>query len=356
MPGYGFRLYTVKLVAAPNKSKAVPFDKCGALGDQHVSVWVRRALTLLEGYGPLTGPPVLHHAVDEDQVEAISTYVREPGRGEYRTDFTWHSDGPMARIMFSVNYGRTGKVSVGVVPGEPMKLAHVPTGDPYRGILYLPPTGTLGLLALESVPSAPNPQRMLNAWFARAAVDLQAEDQAALAGVTLPPGVKADPQPFKLNFNQYPNVARVEKAVKNNAAAKVVLRRDEVDGQGMPKDEQVVVSATLRNEKKRNAAAGMAGNLVRKAFGKLDEGEDAITLDDLEELVDGSLSGIEWTEGYIQIDDESGLKKIGIDHVDQYFVYPFGSATPLSRTAFERAVAAEVVDLQSVLKIELDLA
>lgn len=356
MAGYGFRLYTVKLVSGANKSRPIPFDACGALGDQHVSVWVRRALKLLEGYGPLTGAPVMHHAADEDELPAISTYVRTPTRGEYRTDFVWHSESPATRIAFTLYYGRTGKVSVGVVPGTPMKLDHVPTGDPYRGILYLPPGGTVGLLALESVPSAPNPQRMLNAWLARAAVDLQQEDRAALADYEPDEGTKVNPLPFKLNFNQYPNVARVEKAVKNNPAAKVVLRRDEVDGAGTPKDEQVVISSTLRSEKKRNAAAEMAGTMVRKAFGKLGDDEDLVTLDDLEELVDGSLTGIEWTEGYIQIDDETGLKRVGLDHVDQYFIYPVGSATPLSTPGFEKAVAKEVVDLQSVLKIELDLA
>ncbi|WP_418063180.1 hypothetical protein [Pimelobacter simplex] len=356
MAGYGFRLYTVKLVAGANKSKAVPFDKCGALGDEHVSVWLRRAFALLESYDPLTGPPVMHHAVDEDELPDIASYVREPSRGEYRTDFVGHSDAPSTRLSFSLYYGRTGKVSVGVVPDSPMRLDHVPTGDAYRGILYLPPTGTLGLLALESVPSAPNPQRMLNAWLARAAIDLMEEDTASLRGVTLPEGVKANPQPFKLNFNQYPNLARIEKAVKNNPAAKVVLRRDEVDGAGTPTDEQVVITSTLRSQEKRDNAATMARNLVRKAVGKLDDDEDAITLEDLEELVDGSLEGIEWTEGYIQIDDETGLKKIGVDHVDQYFIYPVNSATPLKAAAFEKAVAKEVVDLQSLLGIELDLA
>lgn len=352
MSGYGYRLYTVKLVSAARKSKAIEFDKCGASGDEHVSVWVRRALTLLESYGPFTGAPHQLHAVDEDGLPEIETYVVRPTRGQYRTNFVGHTKAPVTRIRFSLEYGRTGKVSVGVTDDGSIPLDHIPTGDRYRGILYLPPTGTLGLLALESVPSAPNPQRMMNAWLARAAVDLAAED---LARVTDENREAVRPQAFKLNFNQYPNIDRIEKAVQNNPAAKVVLRREHIDGQGIPSDDQIVLSSTLRSQKKKNAAAKVAGNLVRKVTGQLAEDEEPVTVEALEELVDGSLEGIEWTEGYIQIDDASGLKKIGLEKIDKFFVYPIGSSVPLNDKKFEMAVAKEVVSLQSVLGLDLDL-
>lgn len=356
MAGYGFRLYTVKLVNQSKKSKAIDFDKCGMFGDQHVSVWVRRLLTHLEGFGPLTGPPVLHHAVDETQLPGIDTYVRAPKHGEYRTDFVSHKDAPATRIFFKLRYGRTGKVTVGVQDGGPLPLAHVPTGDEYRGILYLPATGSKGLLALEAVPSAPNPQRMLNMWLARAAVEMEAEDRAVLAGMTLQPGQKAEPHPFKLNFNQYPNVERVEKAVRNSPAAKVVLKRQTIDGAAVRTSDDIYLSSTLASESKRNKGAAMAGRMVRKITGHLGDDEDEVTIEEMEELVDGSLDGIEWTEAYIQIDDETGLKKIGLEQMDKFFVYPLRATGRASDEVFERAVASEVVDLRAKLDIELDLS
>lgn len=354
MSGYGFRLYTVKLVSARGKSKAIEFDKCGLDRDQHVSVWVRRALTLLEQQKPLTGPPVNHHAIDEESLVPIASYVREPNRGEYRTKFVSHTPAPPTRIRFRLEYGRTGKVSVGVQDGETLPLSHIPTGDPYRGILYLPKIGTKGLLALESVPSAPNPQRMLNAWLTRAALDLEVEDRSSAAASA---DDEHEPLAFKLNFNQYPNIERIEKAVKQNAAAKVVLRKDIIDGAGTAiSEEEVKLTSTLSSQSKRNAAAKLAGGMVRRLIGKAAASEDPVTLSDLEELVDGSLEGIEWTEGYIQIDDATGVKNIGLDKIDKFFVYPVGSAVPLSDQKFEQAVAKEVVDLQAALGLELDLA
>jgi hypothetical protein len=356
MSGYGFRLYTVKLVTGRQKSKAVEFDKCGWRGDQHVGVWVRRLLEYLETFGALTGPPQQWHAVDEDEPPAISTYVRQSNRGEYRTKFLGHTTSPTTRIRFRLEYGRTGKVSVGVQDGNSLPLSHIPTGDVYRGILYLPETGTKGLLALESVPSAPNPQRMLNAWLARAALDMKVEDESEISNMSAVDAQGADPHPFKLNFNQYPNIERIEKAVANNSAAKVVLRKDMIDGGATQTDEQVILSSTLTSQKKRSEAAKMAGNMVRHITRQAADNDPPVTLEDLETLVDGSLEGIEWTEGYIQIDDETGLKKIGLEKVDKFFVYPVGSATPLSDTKFEQAVAREVVDLQAKLGLQLNLA
>lgn len=357
MSGYGFRLYTVKLVNGRGKSKAIDFGECGMRGDEHVSVWLRRAFTLLEEYDKgLVGTPINWVAADETEPPAIETYVKEPTRGQYRTAFLKHTDRPATRIRFTLNYGRTGKVSVGLDPDGPLPLGHIPTGDPYRGILYLPPSGTLGMLAIESVPNAPNPTRMLNNWLARAGFDLVLEDADSLEALGPEEIAGAKPQPFKLNFNQYPNIARVEKAVASSQTAKVVLKKQNVDGGATATDEEVIISSTLRTQPKRQSAAKMAGMLVRKAVGKLDEGEEPITLDDLEELVDGDLEGIDWTEGYIQIDDESGLKKIGLEKIDKFFVYPCHSATPLSFNAFEKAVARELAGLQRVLKLDLDLA
>lgn len=356
MSGYGFRLYTVKLVTGRQKSKAVEFDRCGWKGDQHVSVWVRRLLEHLESFGPLTGPPQQWHADDEDAPPEISTYVRTPTRGEYRTKFLTHTNAPTTRIRFSLEYGRTGKVSVGVQDGTSLPLSHIPTGDVYRAILYLPKGGTKGLLALESIPSAPNPSRMLNAWFTRAALDLREQDEQLIATLDPEKAEGANPHPFKLNFSQYPNIDRIEKAVAGNNAAKVVLRKDVVDGQGTKSDEQVILSSTLHSQTKRSAAAKMASSMVRRLTHQAEPDEEPITLEDLETLVDGSLDGIEWTEGYIQIEDESGMKKIGLEVIDKFFVYPVGSAVPLSDTKFEQAVAKEVVGLQAKLGLELDLA
>lgn len=359
MSGYGFRLYTVKLVNGRSKSKAIDFGACGVFGDEHVSVWLRRAFTLLEQYDKgLVGAPIRWVAEDEDKTElpSIKSYVKEPTRGEYRTAFLAHTKNPATRIRFTMNYARTGKVSVGLDEDGSIPLGHIPTGDTYRGILYLPFSGTKGVLALESVPSAPNPTRMLNAWLARAAIDLAAEDEEAVKLMDADLKKQAKPQPYKLNFNQYPNIERIEKAVKNSKTAKVVLKKESVDGAAQPHDEDVVISSTLRTAPKRQTAAKMAGGLVRKALNKLDEDEDPVTIDDLEELVDGRLDGIEWTEGYIQIEDDSGLKKIGLEHIDKFFIYPCNSATPLKNKRFEKAVAKELEGLQRVLEVDLDLA
>lgn len=357
MSGYGFRLYTVKLVSGRGKSKPIDFGECGLFGDEHVSVWLRRAFTLLEKFDKgLVGTPINWVAADESEPPAISTYVKSPNRGEYRTAFLSHSATPATRLRFTINYGRTGKVSVGLDSSGPVPLGHIPTGDAYRGILYLPLTGDLGVLAIESVPNAPNPTRMLNNWLARAGFDLSLQDEEALSGIAEDAAVGAKPQPFKLNFNQYPNIARVEKAVESSKTAKVVLKKQRVDGGSTATDEDVIISSTLRTQRKRQSAAKMAGGLVRKALGRLDEGEEPITLEDLEELVDGDLDGIDWTEGYIQIDDESGLKKIGLEKIDKFFVYPCHSATPLTFDDFEREVAKEVRGLQRVLKVDLDLS
>lgn len=360
MSGYGFRLYTVKLVNGSNKSKAIDFSKCGMKGDQHVSVWVRRALDLLEGYQPLTGYPLLEFAVDEDasDLPTIKSYVVPPKRGQYRTDFVSHTASPITRIRFTIYYGRTGKVTVGVQDGQPLPLAHIPTGDAYRGILYLPATGEKGLLALESVPSAPNPQRMLNKWLARAAIDLAMEDQVVID--TMDPEKVAQDKlkavPFKLNFNQYPNVDRIEKAVNQSKTAKVVFRQDGISGGGVKGDEGVTVTSTLHQEKRRKKAGKLAKNMLRGVLGQLEDDEEPVTLEELEELVEGSLDGFEWSDAYIQIDDETGLKKIGLEKVDKYFIYPTGSGTPLSDKKFEQAVAREVVDLQAALGLDLDLS
>jgi hypothetical protein len=347
----------VKLVNGRGKSKPIDFGECGMRGDEHASIWLRRAFTLLEKYDKgLVGTPINWVAADESEPPAIETYVKEPTRGQYRTAFLKHSKTPSTRIRFTINYGRTGKVSVGLDPDGPVPLGHIPTGDAYRGILYLPRSGTMGMLAIESVPNAPNPTRMLNNWLARAGFDLALEDVESLEGLDPGETEGAKPQPFKLNFNQYPNIARVEKAVENSQTAKVVLKKQNVDGGATPTDEEVIISSTLRTQPKRQSAARMAGLLVRKAVGKLEDDEEPISLEDLEELVDGDLDGIDWTEGYIQIDDESGLKKIGLEKIDKFFVYPCHSATPLKFNAFEKAVAKELVGLQRVLQLDLDLA
>lgn len=357
MAGYGFRLYTVKLVSGYQKSKAIDFDKCGPSGDQHVSVWVRRVLAHLESFKPLTGPPVLVHAVDETHADMapIEEYVREPTRGQYRTKFVEHTKTPLTRIRFTIQYGRTGKVELGLQDDGALALSHIPTGDKYRGVLYLPATGQRGLLALESVPNAPNPQRMINRWLARAALDLQAGDLEAVEKLTPEEQAKVKPMPFKLNFNQYPNLERIEKAVANSPAAKVVLRKDTIDGGGTQSDDEIVLSSTL-GQAKRKQAATIAGTMYRKVAGKLADGEQPVTIDDLEDLVEGTLDGIEWTEGYIQVEDETGLKKIGLEHIDKFFVYPLGASSPLSDKKFEQKVALEVSGLQSTLGIDLDFS
>jgi hypothetical protein len=356
MSGYGFRAYTVKLVGASKKSKAIQLNQCGMEGNEHVSVWIRRALTLLESYDPLTGPAVLAQATDEDSIPPISSYVRKPAHNEVRIKFVEHTDSPDNRIRFTINFGRTGKVSVGVEDGRTMQLGHIPTGDQYRGILYLPKAGAKGLMALESVPSAPNPARMVNNWLARAAVDLMAEDLATIATSSEGNAKGLKPQPFKLNFRQYPNIARIEKAVQHAKAAKVVLKRQAFDGGGTPKIEDLVISSSLRSAARRKTAAEIAGGLVRKATGQLADGEEAVTLNDMEKLLDAEFGGVAWTEGYIQVDDELGLKKIGFEHIDRFFVYPVGSMVQQTADEFEQSVAREIVGLQAALGLDLDLS
>lgn len=356
MSGYGFRLYTVKLVAGVKKSKAIDLAQCGMSGDEHASVWIRRLLSLLESHGPLTGPPINVMAIDETEQDLapISSYVRRPNRGEYRTRFLDHTTSPAGRILFRFQYARTGKVTVGIDDEQTIPLGHIPTGDSYRALLYLPASGPKGVLALESIPSAPNPSRMINNWLARAALDVVLEDQEVAAKAK--PEAKLKPQAFKLNFNQYPNIDRIQKAVENDTTAKVVLKRDKIDGEGRPVDDAMVLSSTLRSQNKRTTAGKLAGTMVRRFVGGLGDDEEPVSIDDLESLIDGSLDGIEWTEGYIQVDDETGLKKIGLDHIDKFFIYPVGSNVAPTDKKFEQAVAKEVVGLQSVLGVDLDLS
>lgn len=355
MPSYGFRLYTVKLVAGFGKAKPIEFDKCGKDQAQHVGTWMRRAFATLEGYGPLTKMPQQRHA-EGDVLPLISSYEQDGDRDDPRTNFHSHTASPTTRIRFEFNYGRVGRFpyAFGRTEADDIPLKDHATGHRYRGLLYLPKAGTNGVLALESIPSSAHPVESLNAWLARAAADVAAEDAAAIEALPVEQLDGLAALPYKLNFTQFANLARLEKMIKESADAELVLRKTVISSSGKAKTEKLKLVHHIETKGERAAAVGVAHKLYGKIVNA--DGETA-GLAELEGLAPGDVSGFEFNDGYIKLDDGSGgSKKIGVDKVDKYFEYSIGSSVRPSSTKWEQAVAKEVVSLQGFLKVELDVS
>lgn len=358
MAGYGFRLYEVKLVAGWGKSKAIPFNACGCDRKQHVGAWMRRVFDTLESYGPLTKMPQ-QRVGDGDSLPPISAHADPGEQNDPRVDFSKHTASPATRIRFEFNYGKVGQTpfAIGDTPGSYTDLRDKAAGHTYRGLLYLPATGDKGVLALETIPSNAHPVEALNAWLARAAVDVAAEDQA---GIDLLPPEQQEAlhaTPFKLNFNQVVNYERLEKMIKSAADVELVLRKTTVDGNGKRSKEKFRLTSKIETNAERNKAVQVAKDLFKKVVGDGDGDGNTAGMVELADLAPGDVGGLPFNDGYIKVDDgKSGSKKIGVDTVDKYFEYPVGSTTQLDAEKWEQKVAAEVVSLQTLLKADLDVS
>lgn len=356
MSGYGFRLYEVKLVAGRGKSKAIEFDKCGLDRKQHVGTWIRRVLDKLESYDALDQMPEARHAVDTP-LKAIEAHLQAGQHDDPRIDFHQHTATPATRIRFEFSYGRIGRVpfAIGDTPATYLDLKKHAAGNRYRGLLYLPPDGYKGLLALETIPSSAHPIESLNAWLARAAIEIAAEDATAVAAKPEAEREGLDPAPFKLNFKQLVNYERLSKMIKETSDVEVVLRRTTI-GKGSKKNsEKVRLVTKIDTVAERNKAVQVAQSLYGKVVGHDTDGTAGLA--ELESLAPGDVSGLEFNDGYIKVDDgNNGVKKIGIDTMDRYFNYPVGSAQQLPAAKWEQRVAAEVVSLQTLMGVELDVS
>lgn len=356
MSGYGFRLYEVKLVAGWGKSKAIEFDKCGLDGKQHVGTWMRRVLAKLESFDALDQMPQARHAEDTP-LKPIDEHLRTGQRDDPRIDFHEHTTNPATRIRFEFSYGRIGRVpfAIGDTPAAWLDLKRHAAGNRYRGLFYLPSDGFKGLLALETIPSSAHPVESLNAWLARAAVEVFNEDVSAVAAK--PEGERDGlrPAPFKLNFKQLVNYERLSKMIKETSDVELVLRRTTI-GKGSKKNsEKVRLVTKIDTQVERHKAVQVAQSLYGKVVGTDDD--DTAGLAELESLVPSDVSGLEFNDGYIKVDDgNNGVKKIGIDTIDRYFNYPVGSSLQLPSDKWEQRVAAEVVSLQTLMGVELDVS
>jgi hypothetical protein len=353
--GYGFRLYEVKLVGGSGKSKPIEFDKCGLDRTQHVSTWLRRVFTKLEGYQSLSKMPQQRPAVD-DPLPDIRDHEQPGTHADPVVDFHDHTKTPATRIRFEFSYGRVGRVpfALGPTPDDYIDLQNRATGHRYRGILYLPPDGTVGLLALETIPSSAHPIESLNAWLARAAVEVAAEDAATVAALAEADRDGLEPAPFKLNFKQLVNLERLSKMIKETSDVELVLRRTIIGAGGKKTAEKVRMVSKIETVAERNKAVAVARKLYEKTVG---ESQDLVGMAELESLAPGDVAGLEFNDGYIKVDDgNNGVKKVGIDVMDRYFNYPIATTTRPTTKKWEHGVAAEVVSMQALLGVELDVS
>ena len=355
MSGYGFRLYTVKVVRGGGKSKAVPLDQVGRDQKQHIGTWVRRLLDELEDYDALTQMPARRHAEGET-LRAISDHLGTGDRDDPRVDFHEHTKTPTSRIRFEFSYGRLGRVpfAIGDTPADFVDLRQHAAGHRYRGLFYFPKAGEVGVLALETIPSSAHPVESLNAWLARAALDVAFKDSDDI--LALPEAERAglEAVPFKLNFSQVVNYGRLEKMIKETSDVELVLRKTSISKGATAESEKIRLVTKIDTLSERNRAVKVA----HKLFDRISkEGDEAAGMVELEGLAPGDVSDLEFNDGYIKVDDgNNGVKKIGIDAMDRFFIYPVGSSVQLKALEWEKRVAAEVVSLQGLLGVELEVS
>ena len=355
MSGYGFRLYKVKVVKGWGKSSAVQVNKVGMDQAHHAGSWVRRAITELEKYEALTQMP--QQSVGEGEViRPMAAHVCPGTQDDPRVSFVRHSATPITRIRFEFSFGHLGRVplALGETAALNHDLRHHAAGHTYRGVFYFPTSGKAGVLALETIPNAPNPIDALNAWLARSAVDLADADAAHILALPESEREGLESIPYKLNFSQFVNYARLEKMIEETSDVELVLRKTSISEGSSKGSETVRLVSKIDTKAKRRSAVEVARELFRI---NSDEDEDEVAaMAELEGLAPGDVSALEFNDGYIKVDDgKNGVKKIGLGRMDRFFVYPLGPQR-LTSTRWEQRVAAELVSMQGLLGVELDVS
>ena len=359
---YGFRLYSVRMVKGVMGSKPVPFEQCGADGKGHLSDWLERVLTELETHETLTKMPVLRVGQGATRPSIGSHSSVAPERGDPQVRWRSHTTKP-TKILFEIQYGTVGRFAVAMAQKakDDADISDKAASHVFRGILYLPLKGEIGVLALESIDNS-TPVDIVHSWLARAAIHVFEKDEVDVAAMSPTQAAGLSPAIFKINFKQIANLPRLKKMVKKSNTTELVLRKMEISGSGKPTKEKIKLVNKVTTKGERAKLADWAADVVNRSS---DDGSTALqkkkaSLVELEAIVDtssgGNVGGMGFNEGHVVVNDGTGRKKIGPDHLDQFFVYPINGDLQPSDTKFEREVAKEVVELKKLLGAKLDVS
>ncbi len=358
---YGFRLYSVRMVKGVMGSKPVPFEQCGPDGKGHLSDWIDRVLTELEGHETLTKMPALRIGQGTKRPTIGSHFSVSPERGDPQVRWRTHTTKP-TKVTFEIQYGTVGRFAVAMAQKakDDADISDKAASHVFRGILYLPLKGQVGVLALESIDNA-TPVDVVHSWLARASIHVFEEDEAEVAAMNATQAAGLSPAIFKINFKQIANLPRLQKMVKKSNTAELVLRKLEISGSGKPTKEKIKLVNKVTTKGERTKLTKWAADVVsRSADGSTAAQKKKAALVELEAIVDttsgGSVGPMGFNEGHVVVDDGTGRKKIGPSHLDQFFVYPIAGDLQPSDKKFEQEVAKEVVELRKLLGTKLDLS
>lgn len=336
---YGFKLFETKVVKNLRGQRALEVSEVGKDGREHYADFLGETLLPKLIYlGNLTGKPSLTGNDGSSDLDPVSNYQNVVGiTGDPRTRFeTVRLDS--RSVFFKVTYGHIGHydVAVGRSPQDDARIQDKSASRTYRCVFLLPERGTKGVLAVEWIRGN-NPAGTVERWLKRAGYECAREEHPLLPiyGFGMTPVVDLD---------------RLREVLREANEVKIHLGKRTISGSSNRPKRTLVLENTV-------SATNLDGIMawVRRFTGLSTDKVPGDGIVELAGLVEGDVGGLDFNEGYVVIDTDSGVKKIGPEHLDRFFVYPVSEDRWPSDDAWLQQVRSVVRGLEAKIEVDLDL-
>lgn len=337
LTSYGFRLFKTDIVVRDGrKSQAWEYSHTGPDGTTATVLDIDRIESTLKSrmHVPERGLPLGPNA-------RPLTASEEKERPVFQLEAVTRISSTI--LSAELRYGRhrdedVALPAVNTASGNVDLTDHAPTRS-YRVALFAPTTGTAGMMAVEAIARA-CPSAYFVKWLRRWMMD----------DVTTPEGTG---EWRKLRAYAATDPSRLAQFVNSSSASKAVLIQRSVGPNRRPKEVRFQVEAAIYS----NQSSSVTKLLQSAITSSSDDGDaDADYANELADVLGASdLGQLNFDDGYVVVDTESGKQNVSPSRIPEIFTYPIGNERPLD-AAFRSESHTEIVRLMSSLGATLDVS
>ncbi|ORL15425.1 hypothetical protein [Prescottella equi] len=237
-------------------------------------------------------------------------------------------------LLVGLRYGRHKDEDKGLPAtdgvSEEIDLTDIAPTRIYRVALFAPTTGEKGMMAFEQISNA-CPSKYFMKWLRRWIMD----------SATDPDGY-TNPDWRKLVAKPAMDPSLLKKYIEKANADTVVLVQQAVKGSRQRSSERFRIQAAVFG----NQSAAVTQLVGQAIVGDMEEdGSDAQYAKELASVLGTDLAGLEFDDGWVVMDTESGPQHISPSRVPEIFFYPIGNERP-SEFRFRERTKVEILRIR----------
>lgn len=311
MTTWGVRLYEIEL-ARGRGVKAQPFVEKTADGEWSYRDYAHRILAKKVGK-PQRGLPLSPDAdpptPQELREKPVVALLRIEKKGRH--------------TLGELDYGRTNGHDKAiphpdVANQDALDITDYAPTRPYRFALIIPESGTVGILAVESISGA-CPARYIVQWLRKWSMD----DAAKKDSKSPLPNGKVRPW-WRLRAEPIGDPKQLMNFIDESEAESMVLVHRRVTGGRLRKDEKFRVEAQVQS--------GMSGKVMKAVQDAIRvKAGDGGMAKELAALLGDELQDVDFDDGWVVIDTELGLRQVSPSRLPDVFTYPVANYRPTDK-------------------------